>query len=186
MIFGEGLEFVARVGGNKLGFMQSFNKNVDNFTKAYFNSVPGASKYLWLNNSERFARGMRNGIFQIPFTLLDINQALKKDYTLEDGTRVKNSQRTGKVIGSLAAGATALIPGVAEIYMAGQMLNLAGMVGGAMVQSSLYQKRNFYKPNLSPLYTQRAFKMQQDMMPRIMDSAKFVGNEARHMAARGA
>lgn len=69
----------------------------------------------------------------------------------------------------------------------------AVMIGGtlgyqAVKRASLERRvarRNFHRPDLSPMYTQRAMKSQQQNFSRIMDTQRFIGNEASHFARRG-
>lgn len=52
-------------------------------------------------------------------------------------------------------------------------------------QQRMVARRSFGTPNLSALYGPRVMKSQQENQSRIGDSMSFIGNEARHMAARG-
>jgi hypothetical protein len=72
------------------------------------------------------------------------------------------------------------------------MLVTAPVLGAAYGQyrtgkrdMQMYNNRNWYKPNLAPLYSENALSGRRQGLGAIVDSTSFLGNEARSMAARG-
>jgi hypothetical protein len=93
------------------------------------------------------------------------------------------------------AGAMALGVGQTALDLAipiGVNLALAVPIGlaanysirGAIAPLKNAQARAWLKPNLAPLYSQGALAGRQAGLSGMMDSASFIGQEARHMAAR--
>lgn len=91
-----------------------------------------------------------------------------------------------QIAGGIALGFTKLGAGVVggAIGVAQVAKPFADMYRMSMTDRRM-AKRSFHRPDLSPLFSQRTFSSQQHGISRIMDSMSFIGNEARHMAARG-
>lgn len=130
---------------------------------------------------------VKGGIAQLPFTALGI-AALWRPEDLGNGRIHRNSslEKLGGIGMAVGGLGLSMIPVVGAVMAAKAGFDIANMVAQATAQKGQYQKRSFFKANLSPIQTQRAFRSQQVGVSRIMDSMSFVGNEARHMAARGA
>ena len=72
---------------------------------------------------------------------------------------------------------SAIFMGPAAVGISASLLNARREQGG-------YIRRNWYKPNLAPIYGQNALSSRQQGLEALGSSSQFLGSEARYMASR--
>lgn len=167
-----------------MGMLGALNQWYDGAYTGFMESSPGLKRY----EGKLFNKATVGGMpLMLGMGLLSMSQLWKPE-NLGNGRIHRNSglEKMGGITTELANIGLSLVPAVMGFQMAKMGYDVGKMVLSSQTQNSQFQKRNFYRPNLAPLQSQRAFKYQQQGVSRVMDSMQFVGNEAKHIAARGA